>query len=298
MTPNRDDIQKASRRLEGRVVYSSVQAMVTDQSQTATLKLESTQRSGSFKARGAMNAMLSTRIGSEGVVAASGGNHGAAVAWAARELGHTANIFVPELISPSKLDKLEEYGANIHLGGREFHEAFAAAQTFKQHHDCTELHAYDQNEVVAGAGTIAIEIAQVPDATTIFVSCGGGGLAAGLAIWWGTSKRLVVVETEGTQAWAKARKAGRPVDVEVTGIAADSLGARRIGNIGWLALTSCEAESSIVTDEQVAAAQQELMDQHGVVAEPAAAASFAGFKSVALAQNEKCVLVICGANST
>lgn len=292
------EIKRASRRLEGSIVRTEVQAIVTAQNKSATLKLESLQHSGSFKARGALNAMLCSNVGPDGVLAASGGNHGAAVAWAAQTLGHVANIFVPEIISPSKLEKLEQYEAVVHVVGREYQDALTAARTFKQQHACVELHAYDQREVVVGAGTLAMEIdEQVPEATTILVSCGGGGLAAGLATWWGSEKRLVVVETEGTQAWAKAREAEEPVDVEVTGVAADSLGARRIGDIGWEALTRCKAESLVVTDEQVIEAQNDLINQHDVVAEPAAAASFAGYKLLEVSTDENCVIVICGANS-
>jgi len=295
---DRNEIKEASRRLEDRIVHTQVQPIATGRIKATTLKLESLQHSGSFKARGALNAMLCSNIGPDGVLAASGGNHGAAVAWAAHTLGHVANIFVPEIISPLKLEKLEQYQAVVHVVGREYQDALTAARLFKEQHACVELHAYDQAEVVVGAGTLAMEIdAQVPEATTIFVSCGGGGLAAGLATWWGTEKRLVVVETEGTQAWAKARQAGRPVDVEVAGIAADSLGARRIGDIGWEALITSEAESLVVTDEQVIEAQKDLIDKHEVVAEPAAAASFAGYKSLEIPADENCVIVICGANS-
>jgi len=295
---DRAEIEKASRRLESSIVRTEVQNIVTAQNKSATLKLESLQHSGSFKARGALNAMLCSSVGPDGVLAASGGNHGAAVAWAAQTLGHVANIFVPEIISPSKLEKLEKYQAVVHVVGREYQDALTAARMFKQQHACVELHAYDQAEVVVGAGTLAMEIdEQVPEATTVFVSCGGGGLAAGLATWWGSEKRLVVVETEGTQAWSKALQAEEPVDVEVSGVAADSLGARRIGDIGWEALTTSEAESLVVTDEQVIEAQNDLINEHGVVAEPAAAASFAGYKLLEVSADENCVIVICGANS-
>ena len=212
---NKDEIRRAAQRIADKVVRTDTHRIDS----TLTLKLEGAQRSGSFKARGAMNAMLCSTIGADGVVAASGGNHGAAVAWAAQELGHTANIFVPSIISPSKLEKLNGYGAVVHVEGNEYQETLHAARSFKQGRHCVELHAYDQTEVVLGAGTLAMEIdEQVPDVTTIVVACGGGGLSAGLATWWGTSKRLIVVETEGTQTFARSLVAGEPVDVEVSGV--------------------------------------------------------------------------------
>ena len=303
MSLDRDSIAKAAERLSGRIVDTpaqSVEADVLGLPHRVTLKLESLQHSGSFKARGAMNALLCSQVGSDGVIAASGGNHGAAVAWAAQTLRYPANIFVPSIISPRKLEKLQLYGAQVHITGSEYHDALSAARQFAEGHDCIELHAYDQIEVVSGAGTIAVEIdAQIPDATTVIVACGGGGLAGGLATWWGTSKRLIAVETEGTKTWASARAAGEPVDIEVSGLAADSLGARRIGHLGWNALLSSQAESVVVSDEEVAAAQAVLATQFGVPSEPAAAAGMAGMLSgkTSISKDEHCVLVICGANS-
>jgi threonine dehydratase len=284
---DREAIANAAQRLNGHIVSTPVQSLNGEAlgvPYRLTLKLENLQHSGSFKARGALNALLCAEVGSDGVIAASGGNHGAAVAWAARSLQYPANIFVPSVISSRKLEKLKSYGA----------------RQFTLDRNCVELHAYDQAEVVSGAGTIAMEIdAQVPDATTVIVACGGGGLAGGLATWWGTSKRLIAVETEGTQSWAKARAAGEPVDIEVSGLAADSLGARRIGDLGWNALVSSRAESVVVSDQETAAAQGVLATEFGVPSEPAAAAGLAGLLSgkIAISPHEHGVLVICGANS-
>lgn len=303
MKLDRHAIATAAERLNGHIVTTPVRSLDGESlrlSHRLTLKLEHLQHSGSFKARGAMNALLCTEVGTDGVIAASGGNHGAAVAWAARSLRYPANIFVPSVISPHKLEKLKSYDAQVHVAGREYHDALSAARQFTQGRNCVELHAYDQAEVVSGAGTIAMEIdAQVPDATTVIVACGGGGLAGGLATWWGTSKRLIAVETEGTQTWAKARAAGEPVDVEVSGLAADSLGARRIGNLGWNALVSSQAESVVVSDEEVAAAQHVLATEFGIPSEPAGAAGLAGLLSgkTSISPHEHGVLVICGANS-
>ncbi len=297
MNLNRDEIRRAAQRIADKVVRTDTHRIDS----TLTLKLEGAQRSGSFKARGAMNAMLCSTIGADGVVAASGGNHGAAVAWAAQELGHTANIFVPSIISPSKLEKLNGYGAVVHVEGNEYQETLHAVRSFKQGRHCVELHAYDQTEVVLGAGTLAMEIdEQVPDVTTVVVACGGGGLSAGLATWWGTSKRLIVVETEGTQTFARSLVAGEPVDVEVSGVAADSLGARRLGNIAWQALMASGAESQVVSDEQVKEAQFQLNNDFDVIAEPAAAAGYAAVLSgqAELTEDESCVVIICGSNTS
>ena len=303
MKLDRDAIANAAQRLNGRIVDTPVLPLHGEAlglPHRLTLKLENLQHSGSVKARGAMNALLCAEVASEGVVAASGGNHGAAVAWAAERLQYPANIFVPSVISSRKLEKLKSYDAQVHVTGREYQDALSAARQFTESRNCVELHAYDQAEVVSGAGTIALEIdAQVPDATTVIVACGGGGLAGGLATWWGTSKRLIAVETEGTQTWAKARAAGEPVDIEVSGLAADSLGARRIGGLGWNALVSARAESVVVSDQETAAAQVVLATEFGVPSEPAAATGFAGLLSgkIALSADEHGVLVICGANS-
>ena len=297
MNLNKDEIRRAAQRIADKVVRTDTHRIDS----TLTLKLEGAQRSGSFKARGAMNAMLCSTIGADGEVAASGGNHGAAVAWAAQELGHTANNFVPSNISPSKLEKLNGYGAVVHVEGDEYQETLHAARSFKQGRHCVELHAYDQTEVVLGAGTLAMEIdEQVPDVTTVVVACGGGGLSAGLATWWGTSKRLIVVETEGTQTFARSLVAGEPVDVEVSGVAADSLGARRLGNIAWQALMASGAESQVVSDEQVKEAQFQLNNDFDVIAEPAAAAGYAAVLSgqAELTEDESCVVIICGSNTS
>ena len=296
MKLNRDEIRAAARRLQGKVVHTDVVSIAS----RLTLKLESEQHSGSFKARGAMNAMLCSDVGADGVVAASGGNHGAAVAWAAQVLGHQANIFVPSIISPSKLERLKEYGAVTHVVGSEYQETLEAQRFFQTGRQCVELHAYDQPEIVLGAGTVAMEIdAQVPQATTVVVACGGGGLAGGLATWWNNSKRLIVVETEGTQTYAQSLAAGELVDVNVSGLAADSLGARRLGNIGWRALVASKAVSCIVSDEEVEAAQISLLDQFDVLSEPAAAAGYAALSTgqAQVSDNENCVLIICGANA-
>ena len=165
----------------------------------------------------------------------------------------------------------------------------------------TIVHAYDQAEVLEGAGTIGLELDnQCPEVTTVVVACGGGGLSGGLASWWGTSKRLIVVETEGTGTYAAAKKRSRPTDIDVSGIAADALGARRIGTRGWEALTSVAAESVLIRDNDVINAQAVLRKVHGIEVEPAAALGVAALRSgnVRISERENVALVICGANST
>ena len=171
MNLNRDEITATAERLQGKVIRTKVISIEP----RLSLKLESEQHSGSFKARGAINAMLCSDVGPDGVVAASGGNHGAAVAWAAQALGYRANIFVPSIISQSKLERLQSYEAEIHVVGNEYQQSLEAARSFQVGRQCIELHAYDQTEIVLGAGTIAAEIDdQASEATTIIVACGGG----------------------------------------------------------------------------------------------------------------------------
>ncbi len=190
------------------------------------LKLEQTQHTGSFKARGAFNAMLAEPVPAAGVIAASGGNHGAAVAYAARALGHRAEIFVPEIADPSKVARLERYGAALHVTGEDFAAALTACETRRQETGARLLHAYDQADIVAGQGTVGRELAaQAPEIDTLLVAVGGGGLIGGIACWYRGDVRLVAVETEGTASLHTARREGRACDIQVSGVAADSLGA-------------------------------------------------------------------------
>ena len=290
------EIERARARLIGLVAETDVQ----DISPNLTLKLENNQHSGSFKARGAMNALLCSAVGRDGVLAASGGNHGAAVAWASQRLGYESNIFVPSIISSTKLKRLESYGANVHIAGSEYQETFEAAEEYGREHQCVEIHAYDQHEVIAGAGTLALEVdRQLSEFSTVVVACGGGGLSGGLATWWGAKKRIVVVETKGTATFANSLAMGKLTDVEVSGVAADSLGARRLGHLGWNALRSVNAESSVVSDADVLEAQSALLHEFDVVAEPAAAAGYAAIRSgrLKITDDERCLLIVCGGNS-
>ena len=303
--PSRIDIEAAAARLDGRIRRTpTVEIEASDLGvaggpRSLLLKLEHLQHAGSFKARGALNALLdSDRTGGE-VVAASGGNHGVAVAWAARVVGRAAHIFVPEIAAPAKIERLRELGAVVHQTGADYGEALAASDRFRVGRDLTTVHAFDQAEVMAGAATLAREMDdQIDGLDTVVVACGGGGLAGGLASWWGAGVRLVVVETEMTATFASARQAGRPVDVEVGGIGADALGAPRLGTMGWEALSSVAAESVLVTDDDVVSAQAKIWESCRLRVEPAAATALAALRAgkVGVSPGERVAVIMCGAN--
>jgi threonine dehydratase len=265
-----------------------------------SLKLELLQFSGSFKARGASNFMLANPIGSAGVVAASGGNHGAAVAWAAQRFGHKANIFVPVIAAAAKVERLRSYGATIHQVGAVYADALAASRQLEADTGATAIHAYEDGAVMAGAGTVGLELEhQAGPLDSILVACGGGGLVGGIAAWLGPRARVVVCETEGTQTFAKALAAGRPVPVEVTGLAADALGASQLGTLAWRCLAEADALSVVVSDAEVAMARAELWNRFRILTEPAAAVPVAALLSGRYrpAADEHVGVVICGANT-
>lgn len=277
---------------------------------TISLKLELLQHSGSFKARGATSFLLEADARPDGVVAASGGNHGAAVAWAARELGRPANIFVPTISAEAKVERLRHYGATVHQVGAVYAEALAASEAFLTDHDATAVHAYEHELVVAGAGTTGREFeAQAPPLDAVLVACGGGGLVAGVATWFapagaepGNGDRgpaVVACETEGTAAYARALDAGQPVDVEISGIAADALGATRIGTTAWNQLRAAGTTGVVVTDDDVVAARALLWDRFRIVTEPSAAVPVAALLSGAFVvhPDQHVGVIVCGANT-
>ena len=263
------------------------------------LKLEQLQASGSFKARGMMNRLLANPIPASGVIVASGGNAGIATAAAARALGVQCEVFVPAISSAAKQSRLRELGAEVVVTGAAYADALQACVARQQHTGALMTHAYDQPEVVAGAGTLAMEIeAQggVPD--TVLVSVGGGGLIAGIAAWFEESARVVAVEPELAPTLFEARQAGEPVDVAVSGIAADSLGARRIGVIAWEVTQRQVKQSLLVPDEAIRHAQLTLWKQLKLAVEPAAALGLAALQTGAYRprRDERVCLVLCGAN--
>ncbi|MEM9133888.1 MAG: threonine/serine dehydratase [Actinomycetota bacterium] len=304
MAVTRADIDAAAQRIAPLVRATptmTVDGAQLDGAGTVSLKLELVQHSGSFKARGASNHLLATEVRPDGVVAASGGNHGAAVAWAARELGHAANIFVPTISARAKVDRLRSYGAVVHQVGAVYAEALAASREFLANGDATSVHAYEDELVVAGAGTTGREFDdQAPGLDAVLVACGGGGLVAGIATWFAeTDVEVVACETEGTAAWARAIEAGRPVPVEVSGIAADALGATSVGELAFTQLQGAGAGSVVVSDDDVTAAQALLWDRFRVMTEPSAAVPVAAVLSGAypLEADRHVGIVVCGANT-
>lgn len=263
------------------------------------LKLEQLQVSGSFKARGMMNRLLANDIPESGVVVASGGNAGIATAAAARALGVRCEVFLPTLSPEAKRARLRALGAEVVVGGEVYSDALAACLDRQARTGALLTHAYDQPEVVAGAGTLGREIEQqggLPDA--VLVSVGGGGLIGGLAAWFERRSRVVALEPERAPTLFRAREAGRPVDVEVGGVAADSLGARRIGAIAWDITQRQVRDAVLLTDEAIRSAQLWLWRELKLAVEPAAALPLAALQSGAYVprEGEKVCLIVCGAN--
>lgn len=263
------------------------------------LKLEALQVSGSFKGRGAFHKLLASQVPAAGIVAASGGNHGAAAAYAARALGHKAEIFVPTIASPTKVARLRSYGAVVHQIGAVYAEARAAADKRAAETGALTVAAYDDPEVFAGAGSVALELAEQAGFDTLLVAVGGGGLIAGCAAAIGETVKIVAVETEGTPTLREARRAGRPVDVAISGIAADALGASRIGAPNFEIAQKLVPESVLVTDQAVRDAQLRLWEELRLIAEPAGATGLAALLSGAYAPRpgERVATLVCGANT-
>lgn len=265
-----------------------------------TLKLESLQHTGSFKARGAFNRLLSRQVPAAGVIASSGGNHGVAVAYAARALGHRAEIFVPTVAAPVKIARLREYGAHVTVTGAVFADALLASTRRVEETGALVAHPYDQPEIVAGQGTVAREFeSQVGDLDTILVAVGGGGLIGGIAAWYADRAKVVGVEPEGCPTLSSALAAGRIVDVAVGGLAADSLGATRTGAIN-LEIAKHHVDCVVIVgDEAIAAAQRALWEGLRLVAEPGGATALAALLSGAYRpeKGERVGVVICGGNT-
>lgn len=280
------------------------------------LKLEHLQHSGSFKARGAFANLLLRPVPPAGVVAASGGNHGAAVAYAARAAGVPATIFVPEVSSPAKIARIRDYGATLNVTGRTYGEAFAASQEWAAASGALAVHAYDQPETMLGAGTLGTELRrQAPDVTTVVASVGGGGLLAGIAAAYadpagsggsgssgssGGVVRVLGAEPDSAPTLTRALAAGQPADAPAGGIAADSLAPPRIGSLTYPVIAAHAAGAVLVSDDDIRDAQRLLWDRLRLVAEPGGSAAFAALLSghLAPASDEVVAIVISGANTT
>jgi threonine dehydratase len=266
---------------------------------SVSLKLEQLQHSGSFKARGAFNTLLSANVPETGVAAASGGNHGAAVAYAARMLGLTADIFVPETSSPAKIARIRAAGARLHVGGARYADAAEACARHRAATGAMDIHAYDAAATIAGQGTTALEwLEQVPDLDTVLIAVGGGGLISGCALWLEGRVKVVAVEPEGSCALHAALVAGAPVDVAVDSLAADSLGAKRCGDLVHAICATRVAESVLVSDEAIRDAQTRLWRDLQTVAEPGGATALAALTSGAYAPapGERVGVLVCGGN--
>jgi threonine dehydratase len=263
------------------------------------IKLEQMQLSGSFKGRGAFHKILSSQVPAAGVIAASGGNHGAAVAYAARALGHKAEIFVPTIASPAKVARLRSYGAIVHQVGDVYAMARDASDKRIAETGALRVHAYEDPQVFAGAGSVALEFAEQARLDTMLVAVGGGGLIAGCAAAIGDRIKIVAVETEGTPTLHAARKAGKPVEVAISGIAADALGASLIGSPNFEIAQKLVRDAVLVPDAAVRATQLALWDELRQIAEPAGATALAALTSGAYrpAPGEKVGVLICGANT-
>ncbi len=265
------------------------------------LKLEFLQHSGSFKARGAFANLLTRKVPEAGVVAASGGNHGAAVAYAARKLGIPATIFLPSVTSPAKAERIERYGARLVVGGERYADALAASEAFVAESGALPVHAFDQPETLLGQGSVGLEIeAQLPEIDSLLVATGGGGLIGGIAAWFAGRIKVVAVEPEGAPTLYKALAAGHPVDAEAEGIAADSLAPRQVGQLMFPLAKAHVERSVLVSDDDIRAAQQALWETLRVVTEPGGAAAMAALLSGKYrpAAGEKVAVLLCGANTT
>jgi threonine dehydratase len=265
-----------------------------------TLKLELLQHAGSFKPRGAFNRLLSDRLPEAGVIAASGGNHGAAVAYAARALGVPAEIFVPALTPAAKVARIASYGAEVVQTGETYAEALAASRLRQSETGALEVHAYDHPAVLAGQGTVAREFEQdAPEVTHVLVATGGGGLIGGMAAWYAGGTQVISVEPATCPALHDALDAGRPLDAPVGGIAADSLGARQVGALMFPLAQRYVSDAVLVPDTAIAAAQRLLWDRFRLVAEPGGATALAGLLSGAFVppDGSHVGVLVCGGNT-
>jgi threonine dehydratase len=263
------------------------------------LKLELLQHAGSFKARGAFTSLLTRNIPAAGVVAASGGNHGAAIAFAAMKLSVPAKIFVPSIASPAKIQQISNYGAQLVVGGDRYADALAASEAWAADSGALPIHAYDQRETILGQGTVGVEFEQQAPVTTLMVAVGGGGLIAGITAWFDGRIKIIAVEPENAPTLTRALEAGRPVDAMVSGIAADSLGARRVGELAFPIISRHVEKTVLVSDDAIFDAQRRLWTTLRVVAEPGGVAALAALTSGAYvpSANERVGVLICGGNT-
>jgi threonine dehydratase len=298
-----EDVAEARTRIAGRVRTTPVLRLEPGAfglRGEIVLKLEHLQHTGSFKPRGAFNKLLSSPVPDAGVIAASGGNFGLAVAFAARELGHRAEIFVPATSPPVKAQRIRDLGAEVTVVEGYYDDAQAASASRVGETGALAIHPFDQPEVVAGQGTLAAELSeQVRDAETVLVAVGGGGLIGGIAAWYAGTTRIVGVEPDTCPTLSEALRVGRPTPVEIGGYAADSLGTRQAGEIAYDIASRYVEHVILVPDDTIRDAQRALWDHTRIVAEPGGAAAFAALLTGRYRPDpdERVVVVVCGANT-
>ncbi|MBR9892912.1 threonine/serine dehydratase [bacterium] len=292
-------ISSAAARIEGHAQITPVMTTATLWERPVELKLEQLQHTGSFKARGAFNTLLSEPVPEAGVVAASGGNHGAAVAYAATRLGHKAQIFVPEMAGPAKIALIERTGAALTVVPGEYANALEAARAYEAETGAMQVHAYDAPGTVAGQGTLMREWEeQGLQADTVLIAVGGGGLIAGSLAWLQGARKVVAVEPETSCALHAGLAAAEPVDVQVSGVAANALGARRVGSICHELAQAHLGASVLVPDDAITEAQTALWQSHRLLVEPAGATALAALRSGAYVPEpgERVAVLVCGGN--
>jgi threonine dehydratase len=266
-----------------------------------TFKLELLQHAGSFKARGAFTNLLVRNVPPSGVVAASGGNHGAAVAYAAMKLGVPAKIFVPTVASPEKIERIRGYGAQLVITGDRYAESLAASEAWVAQSGAMPIHAYDQRETLLGQGSLGLELEeQSPHLDTLLVAVGGGGLIGGLAAWYAGRIKIVGVEPEAAPTLHLALAAGHPVDSPAGGIAADSLAPKRVGELMFPLAQKFVDRIVLVSDDAIQQAQRALWSTLRIVAEPGGAAAFAALLSRSYTPQpaERVGVLVCGGNTS
>ncbi|MEO6773824.1 MAG: threonine/serine dehydratase [Kofleriaceae bacterium] len=304
MTPSREQIERAERAIRPYVRRTpTIEVAARDfglADATIVFKLEQLQQAGSFKARGAFANMTLREVPAVGVVAASGGNHGAAVAHAARVLGIPARIFVPTISTQAKVDRIRAAGAELVQIGDRYADALAAAEAWTRTSGALPIHAFDQLETLMGAGTVALELEQqVGEVDAVLAAVGGGGLIGGIGAWFEHRTRVVGVEPELAPTLAHALAAGHPVDAPAGGVAADSLAPKRIGELMFPIAQAC-VTSVLVSDAAIVEAQRALWDVLRVVVEPGGAAAFAALLSgrYPLAAGARIAVVLSGGNTS
>jgi threonine dehydratase len=293
------DVHAAAERIAGRVRRTLVLELGEMRGASVVAKLELLQHTGSFKPRGAFNKLLSSEVPPAGVIAASGGNFGSAVAYAARDIGVPAEIFIPSTSPETKIARVRDYGAQVTIVDGYYAEAQGALTERQAETGALLMHPFDQPEVVAGQGTIGIELdQQVPDVDTVLVAIGGGGLIAGIAAWFAQRVRVVGVEPVLCATMTAALEAGEPVVGEVGGVAADSLGSARVGDNVFPIVRDQVNRVVLVDDDAIREAQRTYWDEYRMIVEPGGAAALAALRSGAYAPDagERVVVLTSGAN--